>query len=98
MKRGEDRTMCRPYGAWRSMPARSHRSRSGLRCFVPDGTGARCRALSTGGAGSFGVEVGGVGDEDHPVSVALGHQVVDVAFAVRPVSAIAHLGSGHAPV
>src|SRR6266566_9876654 len=80
------------------MPARSYGSRGGLRCLVPDGTEARYRALSTGGAGSFGVEVSGVGDDDHPVSVALGHQVVDVAFAVRPVSAITRLGSGHAPV
>src|SRR5712691_6383706 len=31
--------MCRPSGAWCSARMRSHRSRGGLRSFVPDGTG-----------------------------------------------------------
>src|ERR1700687_6112365 len=56
------------------------------------------RALFTAHSGRFGVEVGGVGDDDYPMSVALGHQVVDVAFAVRPVGTITPFGPGHGPV
>src|SRR6266851_8649882 len=37
--------MCRPSGAWCSARMRSHRSRGGLRSFVPDGTGQRVPQL-----------------------------------------------------
>src|SRR5260370_25212963 len=52
----------------------------------------------TGGAGRLGVEVRGVRCDDYPATASLSHKISGVAFAVRPVSAVARLCSGHAPV
>src|ERR1700730_7576898 len=37
-------------------------------------------------------------DDDHPTAIALGHNVICVAFAVRPIGTVTGFGPGHGPV
>src|ERR1700719_4924287 len=58
-----------------------------------------CRyTLMLGRGRRFGVKVGGVRDDDHPVAIALSHQVTDITFAIGPVGALTRFGPGHGPV
>src|ERR1700739_2727479 len=50
------------------------------------------------GVGRFGVEVGGVRDDDDPAIAAALHQEIYIAGAVGPVGAVAGFGAGHGPV
>src|SRR5438477_4166290 len=48
--------------------------------------------------GCFRVEIGGMGDDNHPTTAALGHQEIDVPCAKRPIGTVPHFGTSHGPV
>src|SRR5579864_4579573 len=48
--------------------------------------------------GRLRVEIGGMGNNDRPSPIALGHKEVDVARSVRPIRAVSFFCSRHAPV
>src|SRR5580704_2593643 len=48
--------------------------------------------------GRLRVEIGGMGNNDRPSPIALGHKEVDVARSVRPIRAVSLFCSRHAPV